>query len=277
MPIATTPVDPNMTHGLNLTHRTGVYSIINLVNEKLYIGSAARSFMSRWSLHRVRLRDNQHNSPHLQAAWNRYGPEAFEFGVVEDCAPEKCIGREQFWMDFFRPEYNILKVAGSPLGRKMSIEARAKMSAAQKGRKHTDEARANMSIAQRANRKPITEETRKIMSIANSGRIVSQETRDKISQAHAGRSCPWSLGKKHSEAHRKAISDGNKGKKLSADSIAKRTASRVGFKHTPEAIEKMKAAHIGQERTEETRRKISETMKARGIMPIRWKNRKEGV
>ncbi len=274
MPCETTPSIPYMTHGLNLTHRTGVYSIINLVNQKLYIGSAARSFMSRWSLHRVRLRDNQHNSPHLQAAWNKYGAEAFEFGVVEDCAPEKCIELEQFWMDFFQPEYNILKKAGSLLGRKMSAETKARMSASRKGKKMSEEARANMRKAQK-NRKPITEETRKRMSIANSGRVYSpEEIERRKEQAKKNLSGYSRKGSKLTPEHRKAISVANKGKKISPESIEKWKKSRAGFKHTPESIEKMKASHDGQGHTEETKLKISETMKAKGLNPQMWKKEK---
>ena len=47
--------------------------------------------------------------------------------ILEYCAASKCIEREQYYLDLLTPEYNILKVAGSSLGRKHSYEAKAKM------------------------------------------------------------------------------------------------------------------------------------------------------
>jgi group I intron endonuclease len=47
--------------------------------------------------------------------------------ILEYCAAEKCLEREQYYLDLLTPEYNILKVAGSSLGRKHSDEAKAKM------------------------------------------------------------------------------------------------------------------------------------------------------
>lgn len=42
--------------------------------------------------------------------------------IIEYCSSEKCLEREQYYLDFCLPEYNILKVAGSPKGRKHSAE-----------------------------------------------------------------------------------------------------------------------------------------------------------
>ena len=70
-------------------------------------------------------------------------------------------------MDLFKPEYNILKTAGSSLGFKHSEEARAKMSASKTGR-------------------VFSEITRKRISLAHQGKKLTLETITKISAAKLG-------------------------------------------------------------------------------------------
>ena len=57
-------------------------------------------------------------------------------------------------MDFLKPEYNILKVAGSLLGYKHGDEAKAKISAARKtnfGYKRSEETKAKISVSMMGN------------------------------------------------------------------------------------------------------------------------------
>ena len=44
---------------------TGIYKIINLVNDKIYIGSAV-NFVKRWNEHKRKLHLNIHHSSKLQ-------------------------------------------------------------------------------------------------------------------------------------------------------------------------------------------------------------------
>ena len=46
---------------------------------------------------------------------------------MEYCDKKETLIREQYYLDLLKPEYNILKKAGSPLGFKHSDEAKAKM------------------------------------------------------------------------------------------------------------------------------------------------------
>jgi group I intron endonuclease len=90
---------------------TGIYKIQNIVDMKLYLGSAAVSFTNRFGKHRHDLRKNKHHSVYLQNAWNKYGEDNFIFTPLKVCDAKECIEWEQFFLDLYEPEYNILKVA----------------------------------------------------------------------------------------------------------------------------------------------------------------------
>jgi hypothetical protein len=47
--------------------------------------------------------------------------------IIEYCSPTTIIEGEQYYLDNLKPEYNILKVAGSSFGFKHSIETIERM------------------------------------------------------------------------------------------------------------------------------------------------------
>lgn len=65
----------------------------------------------------------------------KYGYSGFKLEILEYCEPELAIVKEQYYIDLIKPEYNILKTAGSSLGYKHTEETMSKM----KGRKVTKE------------------------------------------------------------------------------------------------------------------------------------------
>ena len=115
---------------------TGVYKIQNIINGKCYVGSCAdikRGLKHRWWRHMYKLSKQKHPNPHLQNAWNKYGSENFGFEIIENVSPEKCIEREQFYLDTLNPEYNICRIAGNTLGYRHTKEAKLKVSIANTG------------------------------------------------------------------------------------------------------------------------------------------------
>lgn len=130
-----------------MSNQTGIYQILNLTNNKCYIGSTAVGFHDRWRDHKSLLRCNRHHSPILQNAWNKYGAEVFRWIVVEICQPEQCIEREQYWLNTTQPEYNICRTAGSSLGRKHSTATKAKIAKGHIGicRPHTEQTKQKIS------------------------------------------------------------------------------------------------------------------------------------
>jgi len=52
------------------------------------------------------------------------GYSDFSVKILEYCTPDKVIEREQYYLDHLKPQYNILKRAGSLLGFKHSSESK---------------------------------------------------------------------------------------------------------------------------------------------------------
>jgi group I intron endonuclease len=81
--------------------KTGVYLITNVVNGKIYIGSATKSFKRRWAEHKKTLRGSRHINRYLQRSWSKYGEPAFTFDVLEETAPDDAVAAEEFWINYF--------------------------------------------------------------------------------------------------------------------------------------------------------------------------------
>lgn len=117
---------------MDIPNMSGIYVIRNAANGKKYIGSAV-NVRSRYSKHLSLLRAGRHHSRHLQSAWNKYGEDSFLVELVEPCAPEALVEREQRWIDELAPEYNAAPKAGSTLGYRYTPVQRAKLSEARRG------------------------------------------------------------------------------------------------------------------------------------------------
>ena len=168
-----------------MINQSGIYQIRNLVNGKVYVGSA-KKFKSRWGQHRTNLRSKSHHSSHLQRAWNKYGADNFVFEPLITCAPSMLIWYEQQFLDQMRPEYNVNPNAKNSLGVKRTAEQRAllsrihtgkKISAAHRkaigdgcrGRKHRPESIAKMCRVQAG--RTFTDETKQRMSAAQRSKV----------------------------------------------------------------------------------------------------------
>jgi len=175
-----------------------IYKIRNVTNGKFYVGSTVDTRV-RFQTHKRRLKKGTHQSPHLQAAWNKYGEECFKFEVVEHVDdPAKLLAAEQRWLD---------EHAGKAHCYNWATDASAPM----RGKKHTEEAKAKMTGVQLKGEqhyrygKTVSEETRKKIGDTQRGkpkapgRTISEEGMAKIrAAAEAGHYSHWK-GKQHTE------------------------------------------------------------------------------
>jgi len=209
--------------------QSGIYAIRNVVNGKVYVGSAV-SIHSRWSNHRARLSKNNHHSKKLQNAWNKYGQEAFEFIVLAIVERERLITVEQQWINHFQASglrgYNVNPVANSQFGRKVSEASIQKCRKTRMMRPYTH-----------------SEETRKKLSLAHKGRVKS-------------------------ESWRRAISESRKGCKVGVPKTAKQIAAVISSNKrriwTPQAREKIAALRRGKP----VNRLVMERMWAKNCKPV---------
>ncbi len=180
--------------------QSGIYKIINTINNKIYVGSTT-NFDRRWRTHKYELNNNTHHNQYLQYAWNKYKSDSFNFIIVEYVNDIKLIEREQYYIDFYNANnrnfgYNLAPNAGNTLGFKFTENSKKKMSEAKRGKKQTQR------------KYPMSDETKKKIGEAN-----------KIN----------SLGKKHSDITKKKMSDIRKNYKMSENTKKKLSDWRKGL------------------------------------------------
>lgn len=121
--------------------RTGIYRWVHIESGKTYIGSASNlsaRFKQYFNYNHI---SYPKRNLRIYKALLKYGYSEFRLEILEYCDISVLLQREQFYFDKLNPEYNILKIAGSPLGYKHSSEAKNLIGLASKGRKVSDETR----------------------------------------------------------------------------------------------------------------------------------------
>ena len=92
----------------------GIYAIVNLTNQKRYIGSA-KNLKQRKNSHFNQLKAKSHSNGQMQYDYDLNGADAFRFDILEiiECV-ENLIIREQHYIDTLNPEYNRTLIARRP-------------------------------------------------------------------------------------------------------------------------------------------------------------------
>lgn len=126
---------------------SGVYTIVNRINWKQYVGSAV-DLDRRRAKHFSELRRKTHSSKHLSASFDKHGEAAFGFYVLEELTNptrDELLACEQKWIDALRPAYNKRLVADSNMGVPVPPEIRAiqsafmkELAASTEGREHIE-------------------------------------------------------------------------------------------------------------------------------------------
>lgn len=170
---------------MKLTHlhkAPAIYKIVNIKTSDFYIGSAVNLY-ARMHAHVSTLNNNTSGCIYLQHAWNKYDGQ-FNIEILELVQDKNnLIEREQFYIDMFKPKYNINPAAGSRLGAKVSQESKDRMRQIKlinptkywEGKQLSEEHKLNLSISHKG-KKPW-----------NIGIPQSKEAKLKNRQSHIGR------------------------------------------------------------------------------------------
>jgi group I intron endonuclease len=104
---------------------SGIYAIVNLKNNKFYIGSSKNLYKRTQHEHKRSLDLNKHPNVYLQRAYNK-DSKYFIFIVLEKVNIDNLLEREQSWIDELNAcedGYNLSPTANSTTGFKMPKEA----------------------------------------------------------------------------------------------------------------------------------------------------------
>ena len=145
---------------------TGViYCWVNNLNMKCYVGSSTDLTTRLYKYYSIKQLYKSKSA--IYSALLKYGYSNFSLHILEYCSKNECIKREQHYIDLYKPEYNILKKAGSS-----------------HGFKH------NESTLKLLRETRVTKETRKNLSLAASKRSFSDKEKEKLSNIRLGIKLP---------------------------------------------------------------------------------------
>lgn len=243
---------------------SGIYIIRNLINSKVYVGSAV-CLRKRYRSHLGALIRGAHSNIKLQNAVRKYGLQSFSFDLLELCSLADLVAKEQEWLDrleVVNTGYNIAPVAGSVFGLKATEETKKKMSIARMGRicstetrKKISEAHTGMKRTHSQKGRVVSADTKARISLANKGRKHSEESRYNMSTSKKGRIV--------TEETRVKISLANKGKVRTDEHNKANALAQTGKKWNPDSLQKRILSQTGKKRSEETKMLISIAAKAR--------------
>lgn len=162
----------------------GIYEIVNQADGKAssYVGSSG-DIQNRFRQHRWFLNNNRHVNPHLQAAWHKWGEDAFVFSILEEVedSDSLLVLEQEYLNDYFNRGacYNIAEDAGVPMqGRRHTAEHKRKI-----GRGVREYYARMRAMGISTKRKPLSEEHRRAISKRNKGRKLSDEHKLKIKKS----------------------------------------------------------------------------------------------
>jgi hypothetical protein len=118
-------------------NKSGIYLWTNLITNKRYVGSSVdlynrlRTYFSYLTMKNIVKKE----SSYIYRAILKLGHSNFSLDIIEYCEPHLLIEKEQYYINILNPEYNILKVAGSRSGHKLSEKSRETISLALRNRK----------------------------------------------------------------------------------------------------------------------------------------------
>jgi len=196
--------------------KIGIYYIRNKINGKTYIGQSI-------NINR-RVKSGHHGCSAIISAFEKYGKDNFENGVICYCDASELDDMETKYIEEFNTlspnGYNISKYGDSPMrGRTITQEHKDSISKANKGIVRSEETKRKMSESKKGDKN------------YNFGKTASKETVLNMSLAHSGKNHHF-YGKRLSEDHKNKIGKNraNKRKSISSSKYFGTSISRVDGK-----------------------------------------------
>lgn len=169
-------------------NKSGIYCWTNIESGKKYVGSSVNLYTRFMQYYNIKYITRASKSSLICRALLKYGYSKFKLEILEYCEPSVLVEREQYYIDLLKPEYNILKVAGSLFGYKHTVESLQKMSEIAKNR--SEETIDKLRKAALGKTYTHTEETKKKISEAMLGKKHTDETKEKLKIIQANRVNP---------------------------------------------------------------------------------------
>jgi len=186
----------------------------------------------RWRGHKSELKGGYHGNSYLQASFDKYGIDAFEYSILEECPEEQRDQRELYWIRYYdttNREHGYNRLYGGCQNKNHSDETKKKLREisiangsrppSQAGTIHSEEQNAYMSKIMTGRKlKPCSEEKKEKLRLANLGKIASEETRAKLSAQRIGNH--YAKGAVRSEEFKTGVSAFHKGRPKSEETKA---------------------------------------------------------
>ena len=255
---------------------SGIYYLQNTENSLCYIGSSV-DIRNRVRVHFSDLLRGEHHSQKLQNAFNKYGVDAFVWGVCEEVPPDNMslMEKEQLWIDELG-HYNICKVAGSPRGVTMELSDderkrrsdRAKKLVASLTKEQREYALARALDAKRG--VPLTPEHRKKLREATKGRKLEGAHLDGVIKAVKSRTYTDEEKARNKENIKKALANRTpeqvaEWKKNLSNACKGRPSNMKGVKMSDESRKKMSDAHKGKVLSDSHKEKLRQAMLSKSV------------
>ena len=162
---------------------SGIYQILNTSNGKSYIGQS-QNIRRRWARHWYEAYTNPMFNYPLYLAMRKYGPEVWDFILLEELPNEELNSAEIKWIDHFASfseGYNTTEGGGGLRGRHQTQETKDKIGSKHKGKVVSEETKAKMSASQRKCKKgPQSPEHKEKRLSQLRGKPRSEATKEKM-------------------------------------------------------------------------------------------------
>lgn len=150
-------------------NKSGIYAIHNKKTGLIYVGQTRQAFNKRFMHHRWKLRRNMHDNQWLQASYNKYGENVFEFLVLVETSNFDELNKLEI------REIEKARLAGQCCNMLDGGGGRPGIPLSEKRKKELGELNRILNTGKKA-----SEETKKKMSQARKGKKRKEATTEKI-------------------------------------------------------------------------------------------------